>query len=282
MNSATNVISQKPYLFISHFTLKVIAVVLMTVDHFGLYFLNSYPIPYEIVRGIGRLAFPLFAFMAVQGVIRSHNAYLYALRMTLIGGIIDLLLFILTKQYVGNSMFELGLGILALALISSKEWYAILSIFPMGIMILSDFPFFPIRSEYGTFGLLIMLGFFIAEKGGEVFIKSNIEKTGIDEQTYRAEKERLYKNLLAMGMLLAVNLIMYILYRYDPTMPIIPTSLGFGLEQWSIMAGLIIFFYSGKQGFHNPYVNDAFYFYYPLHFLILLGIYNLVYAALSI
>lgn len=54
-------------------TLKVIAAVLMVIDHIG-YFL--YP-KYVILRVIGRLSFPIFAFMIAEGCYHTRNKWRY-------------------------------------------------------------------------------------------------------------------------------------------------------------------------------------------------------------
>jgi hypothetical protein len=79
-------------------TLKIIAIVLMLIDHIGaviLYygFLNnpvSMPLNYpqifqlySILRFIGRSSFPIFCFLLVQGFIYTSNRSRYALRLLL-------------------------------------------------------------------------------------------------------------------------------------------------------------------------------------------------------
>jgi hypothetical protein len=49
--------------------LKWMALVTMTVDHIGLLFFPEYP----ILRIIGRIAFPLFAYLLVLGMRSTHN-----------------------------------------------------------------------------------------------------------------------------------------------------------------------------------------------------------------
>ena len=53
--------------------LKIFALVCMTIDHIGLYLMdNSYP-----MRAIGRLAFPIFAYMIAEGCKYTHNRTRY-------------------------------------------------------------------------------------------------------------------------------------------------------------------------------------------------------------
>ena len=125
--------SQK-YLFIDHTGMKILAAFFMTIDHIGLFFINSisYPDVYYVFRLLGRLAFPLFAFLAVEGLFKSHDALKYSLRLLFIGLAFDLVIYlfglIVGKQYynadyAGNTLTELGLGILALYLLQRISSY---------------------------------------------------------------------------------------------------------------------------------------------------------------
>lgn len=60
--------------------LKIVAVVLMVIDHIGLFLF-----PQQIVlRAVGRLSFPLFAYFFAQGYqhTNSHSKYLFRLLVT--------------------------------------------------------------------------------------------------------------------------------------------------------------------------------------------------------
>jgi hypothetical protein len=268
---------RQKYLFLDHFSLKIIALVLMTLDHVAFFFLTRETLPYEIMRGFGRLAFPLFAFLAIEGVFKSHNALLYGAKLLVLGLLIDLVLFLSVKTYPGNAMVELGLGILAFALLEKKNWLSLLSPLPMAVMVLSDFTFFPIRMEYGTFGLLILAGFYLAKKFTEVYFRSLSKRIGVPPEACYAVNGRLVRNLYSIFALFLVDLLMLLFYLYYPTCFLFANlSLPFALEQYSALAGVFIYFYSGRQGYHNKYVNWGLYAYYPLHFLILYLLFNLI------
>ena len=72
-------------------TLKLIAVVTMLIDHIGatviLRLLLSGPQPpelhaaYSIMRDIGRIAFPIYCFLLVEGFMRTRSRWRYAVRL---------------------------------------------------------------------------------------------------------------------------------------------------------------------------------------------------------
>lgn len=98
MNENVPAASRLPF-GLSGAVLKNIALLTMLIDHTGLVFVlyglnyHGYPIfingtdylplIYHIMRNIGRIAFPIYLFLLVQGFIHTHNRKAYALRLFL-------------------------------------------------------------------------------------------------------------------------------------------------------------------------------------------------------
>ena len=62
--------------------LKIIAIVTMLIDHIGYYFENNMNNTiYIILRIIGRISMPLFAYLLVQGFFYTQNLKKYILRI---------------------------------------------------------------------------------------------------------------------------------------------------------------------------------------------------------
>ena len=77
------------YRFLSGSALKVIAVVSMTIDHIAYYILDQQlgmgdTWFYETMRCIGRFAFPIFAFLVIEGYHHTWHVgrYMLALLVT--------------------------------------------------------------------------------------------------------------------------------------------------------------------------------------------------------
>ena len=84
--------------------LKLIAIILMLIDHTGVMILYNYPPAnailfsfggvdyswYRIFRDIGRAAFPIFCFLLVEGFLHTHNRRKYGRNLFLFACISDI------------------------------------------------------------------------------------------------------------------------------------------------------------------------------------------------
>lgn len=103
------------------FSLKILAVIFMFIDHIGFYF-EDFPV---VFRLLGRLSYPLFLFCMVWGYHYTKNRKIYLIRlyimslfMTIFGYIVDL--FMPTNQGFGNHNIFLPMFIICI-LISTIE-----------------------------------------------------------------------------------------------------------------------------------------------------------------
>lgn len=70
--------AKKKFGFLSSNVLKFIAMAAMVIDHGSVIFLGPET---NVWRHIGRIAFPLFAFMIAEGAVHTKNKPLYAVRL---------------------------------------------------------------------------------------------------------------------------------------------------------------------------------------------------------
>lgn len=90
----------------SSFVLKVFACVFMLFDHIGFTFFPKI----EILRTIGRLAFPIFAFQVSIGFDKTSNKEKYILRMLLFTIISQIPFYLLRKVSLANPTPMLNVG----------------------------------------------------------------------------------------------------------------------------------------------------------------------------
>ena len=172
---------------INTFTLKLIAIIAMTIDHAGLMFGLDYidglyyygdlmsSETYELMRNIGRIAFPIFCYMIVEGFFYTKSVTKYILRLgvfALISQIPFNLLVYRTpweKNCNLNVYFTLLLGLITIAAIDEciaqckesdyKDKWLIgaAAIIALVIMSLAD----NFHTDYGSYGVLLILVFYI-------------------------------------------------------------------------------------------------------------------------
>ena len=122
----------------------------------------------------GRLAFPLFAFLAVEGYLHTRDLKKYIKRL-IIFGLISQIPFMLFRSLIGpkfmiNIMFTLLLGILAiLAFDKIKNKYLGILISSVLIVIVQV-----IHVDYGWYGVGLMFLIFMTKKNKLIFCISYI------------------------------------------------------------------------------------------------------------
>ena len=219
--------------FINSFTLKTIAIIAMIIDHIG-YTLIPYNHPvYEPTRCIGRIAFPIFCFLIVEGFHHSHSQFNYLMRLLIFAFLSEIpydlafsgKFFDFSDQ---NVFFTLAIG---LAMIFCIEEYRSSRLYAIPMMLLFLAATF-LKCDYGAGGVLLIIVFYLTE------------------------------NSLPLRLLLATA----VLYVFCGG---IDESGNIAREMWGVIALIPISFYNGKRG---PGYKWIFYFIYPVHLLILFGL----------
>lgn len=72
----------KSFGFINNFTLKMIAIITMIIDHIGYVYIPVGTSYYTIFRAIGRISFPIFCFLIVEGFFHTRSHINYLIRLT--------------------------------------------------------------------------------------------------------------------------------------------------------------------------------------------------------
>jgi len=231
--------------------LKVIACLLMLVDHMGAVFFPKV----LILRMIGRLSFPIFAYLIAIGYSKTNSFFKYFYRLVIFAAVSqipfslafgekvniqsfsDFITFFVVKPYPHlNVFFTLAVGLLAIRIWDKgkSKFCNILVVLALGILA----KYF--QTDYGIYGVAMILAFY-------VFRNSKI-KTVISQ----------------VVVYLFFNASENLYWCYKLHVPKIEFS--WFIQVLSLLSLIIIFTYKGNKGKNLKYF---FYVFYPLHLLII-------------
>ena len=216
--------------------LKLIACASMLCDHTGYVLMDDN----AIMRAVGRLAFPIFVFLLVEGYRYTSNVKRYMLRLfafALISEVPFDLAFsgrVFDIKYQ-NIFFTLAAGLIVIRLFDMaenedqvKQIYLYAAI--VAIAVAAEICGF----DYGGGGIIIISIFYkITPAYGVPFDRSSMRKTAKNG----AESALIY----------------FLFYGFS--------------ELYALFALVPISFYNGRRGIKNRAVQYAFYMFYPLHLL---------------
>lgn len=220
----------------SSFVLKMIAIISMFIDHIGYLIFGKL----SYFNYIGRLAFPIFAFQISEGYAHTKNLKKYFFRLFLFAIVsqIPFMLFtsIISSEFSLNIFFTLLLG-LACIFIYDKSKYKILGIIASILIgIIAQIS----NCDYGFYGVAIILIFHIFKNN---YIYSSMFF------------------IIATGIKYLITIIQYgfnNVYIY--------------LFVCTIISAIFLAAYNNKKGRNTKYLL---YLFYPLHLLLIYGIYLL-------
>ncbi|BAY74303.1 TraX family protein [Nostoc linckia NIES-25] len=133
----------------SAFTIKILAAVFMVMDHVCYLLLPQL----LILHLIGRLSFPLFAWLLAEGEKHTQNIYRYGSRLLIAAIISQPIYTVVFKSFTLNILFTLllGLGMLRLVNRCSQLWQK-LTITGLCAIVAEILDF-----EYGAYGIGVIL-----------------------------------------------------------------------------------------------------------------------------
>lgn len=282
---------------LSSFWLKVFACLFMTLDHIGLLFVvpggPEINTAYYILRSIGKIAFPIFVFLAVEGAYKSKNIKNYLLRLAVMALAMDAFGYIYgamknidiaNNGLIGNVFTDLFMGVLAIYFLRKKNLYSLFVLFPIAFEFLSHLVISPtygtlVKADWGSFSIVLFVAFFIARELADYFGKRKAISDGFDPDTYLNYEGLKARKIASVIALVSVDLIYYLIWRLNYMSPVLPNGfVPYGT--FCALAGIFIALYNGERGYDPKWVKYGFYFYYPFH-LILLGIISMFCGVLA-
>ena len=215
--------------------LKIIALFSMTVDHVGVLMFPEV----DVFRIIGRVAMPIFAFMIAEGCVYSRHRIKYFALVFGLGLICVVGYLIAEKELMLNILITFSFSIATIYAID----YALLKkrtsayLLPVLAVLLSAFINFGLPQITGNILWEVDYGFF---------------GTMLPVAVYLFKDFRL--KLVSVSLMLTV----IALYYGD-------------VQWWAFIAVPILALYDGTRGKFN--LKYLFYIYYPLHLVVIYGIY---------
>ena len=298
--------NQRNFQILSGFVLKVIALLTMTLDHLGLFLMQTNQSLYQlgyVFRCIGRIAFPLLVMLCAEGVRHSKHPWKYFFRLLIMDVAIKLGMTIYffginTNSFPnafsaqGNAFADLSLIALMLILLRQKGWKKALAILPFGVGILiyviqlyehsqlATIRWFPsyLRADYSVMGVLFGLGFYYAYPIADRLCKPLREAISMTEDAYRETiAYRKLVNGVGAFFFFAVTLVLwgvsYIGYLPGATIERPYDTHNMALQSYSLVTLPLFYMYSGKRGYDSKPMRWITYLYYPVHMAILLAIF---------
>ncbi len=214
--------------------LKIFALVAMTLDHIGLVLFPQV----EVFRLIGRLAFPIFAYMIAEGCYHTRRMGKYFLTVTAVGAVCQVAYYVAMNSLYMCVLVSFSLSIFLIGLVKFAQkgngfgrWLLpLLGI--AGVYFLTEILPIVLKNtdyciDYGFWGVMLPVAIYLGRTKGEKLIFASLM-------------------LLALGM------------TYG------------GVQIYGLLAIPFLALYNGKRG--KGLGKYFFYIYYPAHLLVIQGI----------
>ena len=221
----------------SSFALHIIAMIFMLCDHMWATILD-----YEWLTCIGRIAFPIFAFLITEGYIHTSNINKYIKRMVIFAIITEIPFNLMVSAspiypFHQNVLWTFVISLLTLKYLSfdnTKNIFKSILIILLAIIIATV-----TMCDYFGAGVMMVVGFYIFRKS----------------------------KFLQLLMMIYVNMILIQGYSYP--IDIAGYTYYFPQQGFAVLSLIFIWLYNGKQGYHAKWFKIFCYAFYPLHMLIL-------------
>lgn len=142
-------------------SLKIIAVLSMVIDHCAYYLLEHGTVLYEAMRCVGRIAFPVFAFLIAEGFSHTRNKRSYFVQLLGFAFFSEIPWFLLNgADGTHNVMFTLALGVVALTLLDRCCEHKVLSF--MAVCLVAVLAYY-MGTDYDWRGILMIAIFYITQ-----------------------------------------------------------------------------------------------------------------------
>ncbi|MDE7288639.1 MAG: conjugal transfer protein TraX, partial [Oscillospiraceae bacterium] len=236
------------------FGLHVMAMAFMLCDHM---WATLFPAA-EWLTCVGRLAYPIFAFMIVEGYTHTHNLRKYMLRL-LFWAVVTEIPFNLMCS--GSIFFPFHQNVL---------WTFLISLLMIILIEKCRTKFKPV--SFVLLSVLIVVLGYVA--GYAAIVDYFGEGVLMVLMFYFFRTPNLKNRLLQLICMYILNVEMLGGYSYE--FALFGHSFEFAQQGFAILSLIPIWLYSGRQGFHSKAFRYFCYAFYPVHMLLLVGVRSLI------
>lgn len=232
---------------ITSFGLHILAMMFMLCDHLWATIIPGN----EWLTCVGRLAYPMFAFMIVEGYFHTSNLKKYVSRLALFAMLSEIPFNLVMGSRVfypihQNVLFTFLIGILLIYLNekarkTNKLWVHVLTIigtilfgFLLGLITFVD---------YNFAGIYMILAFYF----------------------FRGRKWWQYLGQLICMYYINFEILNGLTYEID----LFGSTFFFPQQGFALFALILIWLYKGNQGYYNKPIKWLYYSFYPVHLLLL-------------
>ena len=240
--------------FLNGNVLKIIAVILMVIDHVGFTFFPSV----MILRYIGRLAMPVFAFMIAEGCRYTKDKLRYFLTIAVLGTVCQIVYFVFDPSaYLYNILITFSLAILVVYALSFMKKSLLETGVSVKVKALSITAFIGVIA-----GVYVFCYFFFVDYGFWGVMLPAFASL-FDFRNISNEKAKILDKLIIRVLTFAVGLAVFVF-----------TSGMLDFTVYSLFSIILLLLYNGERG--KAKMKYFFYVFYPLHLVIIEGIYILI------
>lgn len=209
--------------------LKILALITMTCDHVGIQLLPQFP----ILRILGRLSMPIFAYMIAEGCRYTHDRKRYLLRLVLLAALCQAVYFVAMRSLYMCILVTFSLSVSLIYALDNRVrrqtpaasaiFWGTLALVAVVCQLLPDLiPGFGI--DYGLIGVLLPVVIYFEPRRNQRLL------------------------IFTLGLILL--------------------SLDLGGNQWISLAAVpLLALYNGQRGKYH--IGTFFYLYYPLHLAVI-------------
>ena len=228
--------------FLSNNMLKIIACITMLIDHMGvILFPNLF-----ILRIIGRISFPIFAFLLAEGCFYTRNKLRHFIVISSFAVVMQVVLYIATKITDFSIFVHFSIAV--------------------GICYIIDFIDEFIRNKKIIISILTILcclllisSIVLIDKNTNYFY-SNYGLYGIFLPVFMYRVRKYFKNIHMFINILLICIALVLMNHFR----------AYNYQLYGMFSCVFILLYNGKKGKYN--LKYLFYIFYPLHMVILYAV----------